>query len=137
MKKVLLIIMMIGLIVNVGCSKSSKNEKEKKEENNIIDIKGDDITNDKVIDGVRIKNVSLVIRNDKTEYRATIENTVTTVKKISHIKVSFLDEMGSVLKSINFYNFNNLRKGETQDLPTTTLDIDLSLIKKIEYIIEE
>lgn len=137
MKKVLLIIMMIGLIVNVGCSKSSKNEKENKEENNIIDIKGDDITNDKVIDGVRIKNVSLVIRNDKTEYRATIENTVTTVKKISHIKVSFLDEMGSVLKSINFYNFNNLRKGETQDLPTTTLDIDLSLIKKIEYIIEE
>ena len=137
MKKVLLIIMMIGLIVNVGCSKSSKNEKENKEENNIIDIKGDDITNDKVIDGVRIKNVSLVIRNDKTEYRATIENTVTTVKKISHIKVSFLDEMGSVLKSINFYNFNNLRKGETHDLPTTTLDIDLSLIKKIEYIIEE
>lgn len=58
------------------------------------------------------------------------------MKKISHLEIQFLDQTGRTIKTVNHYDFEHLKKGDTKNL-SYTFSIDLSNVKKIVYQYEE
>lgn len=136
MKKIGLFITILMIIIAAGCSCSKKEkEDEIKEEDVIVEVDDKTVTSDQIIDGIRFKNVSLIVKNGKTEFRVILENTVTTVKKIEHLQITFKDQNGNVVKTVNHYDFNNMKKGDTKNL-SYTFSIDMSSVKTIEYVFE-
>lgn len=136
MKKIGLFITILMIIIASGCSCSKKEkEDEIKEEDVIVEVDDKTVTSDQIIDGIRFKNVSLIVKNGKTEFRVILENTVTTVKKIEHLQITFKDQNGNVVKTVNHYDFNNMKKGDTKNL-SYTFSIDMSSVKTIEYVFE-
>lgn len=129
MKKIIVLTLSILLLTGCACSKK---EEVKEEVENIVEVNEETVTSEQTIDGIRFKNVSLVVKDGKTEFRVTLENTITTVKKISHLEIKFKDASDNVIKTVNHYDFNNLKKGDTQNL-SYSFDLDMSNIKKIEY----
>lgn len=123
------------IVIASGCSCSKKEKEETKEEDVIVEVEDKTVTADQIIDGIRFKNVSLIVKNGKTEFRVILENTVTTVKKIEHLQITFKDQNGNVVKTVNHYDFNNMKKGDTKNL-SYTFSIDMSSVKTIEYTFE-
>lgn len=135
MKKIF-ILLISSLVLVSGCSCSKKQEKElEKELENIVEVENDSITGEKVIDGIRFKNVSLIVKDGITEFRVTLENTVTTVKKIAHLQITFKGSNNTVIKTVDHYDFNDMKKGDTKNL-SFTFSLDMSTIKEIEYKFE-
>ena len=132
MKKILILLLGIFVLLGTGCSCSKKKEKEPIEESIIIEVDEKDVTSDQIVDGIRFKNASLVIKDGRTEFRVTLENTITTVKKISHLEIIFKGENENIIKTVNHYDFNNMKKGDTKSL-SYTFSSDMSAVKKIEY----
>ena len=132
MKKIIIIVLSVLLLTGCACSKKEEVEEEKE---NIVEINEEAVTSEQIIDGIRFKNVSLVVKDGKTEFRVTLENTITTVKKLSHLEITFKDASDNVIKTVNHYDFNNLKKGDTQNL-SYTFSLDMSNVKKIEYKFE-
>lgn len=132
MKKILILLLGIFVLLGTGCSSSKKKEKEPIEESIIIEVDEKDVTKEKIVDGIRFKNASLVIKDGRTEFRVTLENTITTVKKISHLEIIFKGENENIIKTVNHYDFNNMKKGDTKSL-SYTFSSDMSAVKKIEY----
>ncbi len=131
MKKVLIIGLVLMTSMCIGCGKKeTKTEEENQVQ--IQEIKGENINEEQIVDGIRFKGASLVVKNNTSEFRVTLENTVTTVKKIDHLTIIFKDENGAVIKEFNHYDFESLRKGETKNL-SFTFSLDLSNVKKVEY----
>ena len=131
MKKIIIIVLSVLLLTGCACSKKEVEE----EKENIVEINEETVTSEQIIDGIRFKNVSLVVKDGKTEFRVTLENTITTVKKLSHLEITFKDASDNVIKTVNHYDFNNLKKGDTQNL-SYTFSLDMSNVKKIEYKFE-
>lgn len=129
MKKIIVLTLSILLLTGCACSKK---EEVKEEVENIVEVNEETVTSEQTIDGIRFKNVSLVVKDGKTEFRVTLENTITTVKKISHLEIKFKDASDNVIKTVNHYDFNNLKKGDIQNL-SYSFSLDMSNVKKIEY----
>lgn len=135
MKKLEIILVCCFFLMATGCSCSNKKQGENNEETPVVEEASDVVTQEQVVEGIRFKNASLVVTNGMTSFRVTLENTVTTVKKISHLKIVLKDENDAVLKALDHYDFQNLKKGDTQNL-TYAISMDLSRTKKIEYQLE-
>ena len=133
MKKIVILVLGVFLLVSTGCSCSKKpKEEEPKEESTIIEIDETKVTKDQVVEGIKFKNASLIVKDGITEFRVTLENTVTTVKKISHLEIIFKGENGYIIKKANHYDFNEMKKGDTKKL-SFTFSLDMSSVKEIEY----
>lgn len=126
--------MLTAITTGCSCSKKEK-EEEVVEEDTIVEVEEKTVTDEQIIDGIRFKNVSLIVKNGKTEFRVTLENTVTTVKKPEHLIITFKGEYGNVIKTVHHYDFGNMRKGDTKNL-SFTFSIDMSSVKTIEYTFE-
>lgn len=135
MKKRYILGLIVFVLLTSGCA--CTNKKEEKEELPIVTEASKEVVKEQVVDGIRFRNASLVVTDGMTSFRVTLENTVTTVKKISHLKIIFKDENGLVLKEFNRYDFENMKKGETQNVSLDNISMDLSNTKIITYEIEE
>lgn len=135
MKKRYILGLIVCVLLTSGCA--CTNKKEEKEELPTVTEASKDVVKEQVVDGIRFRNASLVVTDGMTSFRVTLENTVTTVKKISHLKIIFKDGNGLVLKEFNRYDFENMKKGETQNVSLDNISMDLSNTKMITYEIEE
>ena len=133
MKKILIILMTFSILFVSACGK--KKEEVKEEEPTVVEVEEENVVAEQIIDGILFKDASVVVVNGITEFRVTLENTITTVRRISKLTVNFKDEDGIIIQTLHYYNFNSLKKGDTQDL-TWSLSKDLKDAKKIEYEIE-
>lgn len=133
MKKILILMIGVFVLISTGCSCSKKEEEQELEqEENVVEVGENAVTSEQIIDGIRFKNASLIVKDGRSEFRVTLENTITTVKKISHLEIIFKGSDDEVIKTVNHYDFNNMKKGDTKNL-SFTFSLDMSGVKKIEY----
>lgn len=133
MKKVLIFGTIITLLFTSACSKEKKEEKEP--ETNVSEITDSNIIKEQTKHGILFKDASIVVVNGITEFRVTLENTITTVRRIKTLTINFKDSEGILLHTLHSYDLNSMKKGDTQDL-TWSISKDLTDVKQIEYEIE-
>ena len=133
MKKVLIFGTIITLLFTSACSKEKKEEKEP--ETNVSEITDSNIIKEQTKHGILFKDASIVVVNGITEFRVTLENTITTVRRIKTLTINFKDSEGILLQTLHSYDLNSMKKGDTQDL-TWSISKDLTDVKQIEYEIE-
>lgn len=132
-KKILVLSVSFLVLFTAACGKKTSGNINT--EPDVHEINEENVIGEQTIDGILFKDASFTVVNGITEFRVTLENTITTVRRITSLKVTFKDEFGIVLQTLNYYDFDTLRKGDTQDL-TWNLNEDFKEIKKVEYEIE-
>lgn len=85
---------------------------------------------DKEVDNVVIKDITVNEENGITKYEATIE--ATDNKTMNYIKIIIKDQDNKEIVSLIGYVGSSLSKGETRKIESST-DADISNIHSIEY----
>jgi hypothetical protein len=135
MKKFIILNILILITVSLGCSKDKNIVIEDALEDIENEVNEEGITQEQVVNGIRIKNASLIVNDGITEFRLTLENTLTSVKNISCLNINFKDEEDISILKTSYCDIDKLKKNETQNI-IIVISSDLTETKNIEYEFE-
>ncbi len=121
MKKIIIIILVVGLVTGCGCSKKEKEP---------VQINEPDVVENQDFEGLEFVNVGVKDKVIKT----TIINNTNSVYNGSKFSMKIMDENGKLIKEIIDEVKEKVEVGSTLTIETKT-DIDLSKAAMIEYSI--
>ena len=121
MKKIIIMILVVGLVTGCGCSKKEKEP---------VQINEPDVVENQDFEGLEFVNVGVKDKVIKT----TIINNTNSVYNGSKFSMKIMDENGKLIKEIIDEVKEKVEVGSTLTIETKT-DIDLSKAAMIEYSI--
>ncbi len=121
MKKIIIIILVVGLVTGCGCSKKEKEPEQ---------INEPDVVENQDFEGLEFVNVGVKDKVIKT----TIINNTNSVYNGSKFSMKIMDENGKLIKEIIDEVKEKVEVGSTLTIETK-VDIDLSKAAMIEYSI--
>ncbi len=121
MKKIIIMILVVGLVTGCGCSKKEKEPEQ---------INEPDVVENQDFEGLEFVNVGVKDKVIKT----TIINNTNSVYNGSKFSMKIMDENGKLIKEIIDEVKEKVEVGSTLTIETK-VDIDLSKAAMIEYSI--
>lgn len=135
-KKIIIIfitIISLSIITGCGCDKKTKTDSTKKiKEKNIIVNTEKNVIKNQNIEGIEIKNTSLVIEKNVSKIETKITNNTSSDFKLERFEIIAKDEKEKEIARIPEYVGSEIKKGQSI-ITTIVIDIDLSNAKSIEY----
>lgn len=135
-KKIIIIfitIISLSIITGCGCDKKTKTDSPKKiKEKNIIVNTEKNVIKNQNIEGIEIKNTSLVIEKNVSKIETKITNNTSSDFKLERFEIIAKDEKEKEIARIPEYVGSEIKKGQSI-ITTIVIDIDLSNAKSIEY----
>lgn len=136
-KKVLFAILICGLVLTTACGK--KDNKDNKKDNDRTEVKepiantDSNVIAEANIDGLKISNVSLITEGESSTYTADVVNTTDQAIDVKSFNILLKDENGNVIITLLGYVGTTITPGNSSTI-STSVDIDLTGVKSIEYV---
>jgi len=125
-------VIIIGLIIFIIIVKTNKET-----HNNTIDgvnnVNLTDVTKEQTIDNLLFSDVSLIVINGESNFRASITNQSQTEYQINNLYVNFQGD--NLEHKILALSNITLAKGESAEI-RLTIDADLTSVKSVKYLLE-
>lgn len=125
--KIALILLSLSFIAT-GCSKESKSIVKKDNDTNSAVIENQTINN------INFKDFLVVYKNNVSKVYFDMENTNETEVSYTKVKCNLYDKSNNIIVSFE-ENIGLIQAKETKTI-STNFDIDLSKVKKVEYILQ-
>lgn len=125
----------LSLALATGCGCSKKEEKKEKEEK-ITVVSEEDVIKDQVVDGIELKNTSLVVTNGISQLITEATNNGASDYELIEFTIIVKDASDNVIATMPGYVGETIKAGETRQI-NSSIDIDLSNAKKVEYEVKK
>lgn len=133
MKKSIIIILIslasLGLLTT-GCGKK---DNEKTADDPIINT-NEDVIKDQEVEGLSMKNTSLVTENGMSTFVTEVTNNTSSEFTLEEFKIYVKDADGNLLTTLTGYIGGSIQPGETRTIDSSTFT-DISGAASIEYSI--
>lgn len=134
MKK-LIVPLFLTLIIVTGCSCSKKEKKSNIKEDIKVNT-NEKVIEDKKVDGIDIKNTSLVVEKGISTLTADVINNTDNDYKLDEYVIVIKDSKEKIIIQIPGYIGEIIKSGETRKIKTS-ITTDLSDAYSIEYEIKK
>lgn len=141
-QKILLIVIILALVLAIGLTtfiminnKKSDNVEVEKQVRFSNDNAG--VIKEQMVDGFKINNVMLIVKEGGSSFRADITNTTKEEIGEKTIEVIFKTSTGKRVTSLLGYYGKSIKPGETKSLMTSTSrKLNKNIVKSVEYKIK-
>lgn len=137
-KKVIIIIATVILVLIVGALIVVANNKgkETKSEDKFIVNTEKDVIKDQDFDGLKFTNTSLIYENGISNLETTVENNTGSDYNLIEFSIIVKDKNDEVITTLPGYVGEVIKNGEIKKI-NSSIDMDLSKAKKIEYSVKK
>lgn len=141
-KKLLFTFLAFGLILTTACGKKDNDKGKNNVENNggnQTEVKGpianteNGVVSDKVIDGLKFTNISLIIDGSSSDFYADVINTNNEPVTVNSFQIVLKDAEGNIVTTLPGFIGATLQPNDSVTI-STGVEMDLTNIKSVEFI---
>lgn len=131
-----IIIILLGILICVSCSNKKVEKENNDKETKVVVNKEKDIVKDQKVDGLDMKNTSLVITDGISKLETEVINNTGSDYELKEFTIIIKDSEDKTIIELPGYVGEVIKNGETKKI-NSSVDIDLSNAKKVEYSVKK